>query len=218
MRMTAKTESNKQRVRRQGPEWERARKQALRRDQFRCQGCTAHPGKTHGVDLQVHHIVPVSDGGTNDLDNLLTLCNSCHWTVHRYEDEFDELDLTVLEQHESYSLSTFDYRKDVEELSEAAERVCKLLIDNGPMKLENIIEESGYSRGYVQQQLDTLKFGKFVCRVRRGVYAYIPSKEYRELSKRESDETGRISVSVWNPGKQVEITEFVDDPREVDDD
>jgi len=202
-------------VSRNSAEWDRAREQALKRDQYRCQACTAHPGKTSGVDLQVHHIHPIDDGGTHRLDNLLTLCNSCHWTVHRYEDEYDELDLSVLEQHESTSLSLVDYRKDVDELRGAGREVCELLIENGPMQLKDIAEKSGYSRSYVQQQLESLRFARFACRVRRGVYAYIPTREYRELQVRDADETGRKEVAVWDPGEQVGLYEFVA-PRDTE--
>ena len=30
------------------------------------------------LKLQLHHIVWVQDGGSNDLDNLLALCANCH--------------------------------------------------------------------------------------------------------------------------------------------
>ena len=31
----------------------------------------------------VHHIIPVKDGGTNDEDNLICLCRSCHQKAHK---------------------------------------------------------------------------------------------------------------------------------------
>ena len=34
--------------------------------------------------LEVHHVVPRANGGTNDLSNLLTLCPDCHEDVHAY--------------------------------------------------------------------------------------------------------------------------------------
>lgn len=34
------------------------------------------------VHLQVHHIVPQSEGGTDDSDNLIALCLTCHSDVH----------------------------------------------------------------------------------------------------------------------------------------
>jgi len=32
---------------------------------------------------EVHHILPVSKGGTNDFDNLLSLCKRCHSAITR---------------------------------------------------------------------------------------------------------------------------------------
>jgi len=198
----------KQKVSRDSPEWRRARGAALKRDQYRCQHCTANPSKTPNVDLQVHHILPVNKGGRHNLNNLVTVCNSCHWRLHKYEDEYEHLTVSILEDDDTPSWGIRDSRPDVEDLRDASQEVVEVLIENGPTQLKDIIEETGYSRGYVQQILDSLKLGKFVCRVRRGVYAYIPTVEFRELHTREGDETGRIQVSIWDPGEQVSISYF----------
>jgi len=42
------------------------------RDAYRCRNCGTH------MNLTVDHIVPVSGGGTNDAENLQTLCQSCN--------------------------------------------------------------------------------------------------------------------------------------------
>jgi 5-methylcytosine-specific restriction endonuclease McrA len=34
-------------------------------------------------DLQIHHIVPICSGGSNDIANLIPLCPECHTIVHR---------------------------------------------------------------------------------------------------------------------------------------
>lgn len=42
----------------------------------------------------VHHIIPVCNGGKNDLENLITLCPNCHRLAHRNllsEDKLKEL-------------------------------------------------------------------------------------------------------------------------------
>ena len=31
---------------------------------------------------QVHHVKPLSEGGTNDFENLMSLCKSCHSRIH----------------------------------------------------------------------------------------------------------------------------------------
>jgi DEAD/DEAH box helicase domain-containing protein len=70
-----------------GPNWQDQRLLALERDKYRCRTCgaEARPGK----GLHVHHLRPFREyrfmPGTNtayiqanDLDNLVTLCPSCH--------------------------------------------------------------------------------------------------------------------------------------------
>ena len=57
--------------------WRVARTAARQRDGQRCRGC----GGTQG--LQVHHVTPISEGGERyALDNLVTLCSSCHAQQH----------------------------------------------------------------------------------------------------------------------------------------
>jgi hypothetical protein len=47
----------------------------FKRDSFACQYCGATPP---GVVLEVDHIHPVSQGGKNTLDNLITACFDCN--------------------------------------------------------------------------------------------------------------------------------------------
>lgn len=54
-----------------------ARAHALDRDNYTCQCC----GKKH-VRLEVHHIIFRSKGGSDELDNLITLCEKCHSAIH----------------------------------------------------------------------------------------------------------------------------------------
>jgi len=49
------------------------RYQVLRRDNFTCQVC-----KTSGVPIEVDHIIPISRGGTDRIENLQTLCVPCN--------------------------------------------------------------------------------------------------------------------------------------------
>lgn len=58
-------------------QWEILRKIILKRDKYTCQNCYAA-----NLQLDVHHIVPVGNHGTNHLSNLVTLCNPCHILVH----------------------------------------------------------------------------------------------------------------------------------------
>ena len=58
-------------------EWGRIRGQVLDRDGWRCTEC----GKAGA--LEVHHVVELHQGGTNDAGNLRTLCRGCHIAAHK---------------------------------------------------------------------------------------------------------------------------------------
>lgn len=47
----------------------------FKRDGFACQYCGAHPPN---AVLEVDHVKAVSNGGTNDIDNLVTACFPCN--------------------------------------------------------------------------------------------------------------------------------------------
>jgi 5-methylcytosine-specific restriction endonuclease McrA len=56
------------------------RRRVLTSARHKCQG----KGCDHTQFLEVHHIIPRSRGGTNDLSNLQVLCSACHALVHRF--------------------------------------------------------------------------------------------------------------------------------------
>lgn len=77
--------------------WAELRLKAIKRDSYTCQDCgyqapygysparigkySSWPAKHWRTDkgLEVHHIIPISEGGPEfDLDNLITLCYDCH--------------------------------------------------------------------------------------------------------------------------------------------
>lgn len=59
-----------------GHSWRKVRKQALERDQYLCQECLKHGIATLATD--VDHIINKAQGGTDELNNLQSLCNPCH--------------------------------------------------------------------------------------------------------------------------------------------
>jgi hypothetical protein len=50
----------------------------LKRDNYKCQICGKSPSTYPELSLEVDHILPVSKGGTNDIENLQTLCFYCN--------------------------------------------------------------------------------------------------------------------------------------------
>lgn len=46
---------------------------------FKCVGCCAYCGAEIGIDdMQVDHVVPLRNGGRDELDNMLPACRSCN--------------------------------------------------------------------------------------------------------------------------------------------
>lgn len=71
------------REKRTAASWAKARDAALERDNYACQG--SEFGLRH-ICLggnHVHHLRTRALGGTDDLDNLLTVCLAAHDLIHR---------------------------------------------------------------------------------------------------------------------------------------
>lgn len=65
-----------------GSAWDRLRETILQRDDYLCQQCLRDgrltPLKVRPYDHAVDHIIPKAKGGTDDPDNLQSLCAPCH--------------------------------------------------------------------------------------------------------------------------------------------
>jgi 5-methylcytosine-specific restriction protein A len=59
-----------------GRPWRRKREAVMRRDSYLCQHCRDKGRMTTATE--VHHIVGLAEGGTDDEGNLISLCNPCH--------------------------------------------------------------------------------------------------------------------------------------------
>jgi len=47
------------------------------RDNHICQNC-----KSDKESLEAHHIVPLANGGSDTMDNMVALCDGCHQSIH----------------------------------------------------------------------------------------------------------------------------------------
>ena len=59
--------------------FENTKAKVLNRDNYTCQCCK---GKRKDSKLEVHHIIFRSQGGSDEEENLITLCHTCHWKLH----------------------------------------------------------------------------------------------------------------------------------------
>jgi hypothetical protein len=56
------------------------RRAVLERDGHRCRAAGCRSSRF----LSVHHVVPREAGGSNDVENLITLCSGCHRVAHEH--------------------------------------------------------------------------------------------------------------------------------------
>lgn len=59
-----------------GYAWRKRREKALKRDQYLCQVCKRQGYLTPATE--VDHIINKAHGGTDDIDNLQSICRACH--------------------------------------------------------------------------------------------------------------------------------------------
>lgn len=57
--------------------WRELREAIFSRDGYTCQYCGAY-----AVNLQCDHVIPISRGGSNDPENLVTACQRCNQSKH----------------------------------------------------------------------------------------------------------------------------------------
>ena len=55
--------------------WAKLRHKACLRTAYKCEACGVQGNKWNTT---AHHMIPRRDGGTDDLENLMCLCESCH--------------------------------------------------------------------------------------------------------------------------------------------
>lgn len=145
------------------------------RDAFTCRMCGCDVDKRMfepGATANIHHIIPVSNGGETIPGNLVTLCGGCHRRLHR-----DGLDT------ESFDVSGKDWMHHnvlltdsmVEMLDWFAEQPCSCAT------IGHISDATGWSRETVRSNLKQLRAGDYAER------RYSPTGEYRLIGDPRND-------------------------------
>ena len=82
--------------------WLSLRRRVFKRDKFQCQRCKNFFGE-NGLLLQAHHIIPRPQGKTI-MNNLISLCNTCHDLVeiNGFDFEFIKGDIKVMAKNNDW--------------------------------------------------------------------------------------------------------------------
>lgn len=62
--------------------WDGLRHRCYELDDYTCVCCRRDRGDSTRLPLMAHHVVPLSQGGSNNLSNLRTVCRDCHELIH----------------------------------------------------------------------------------------------------------------------------------------
>lgn len=115
----------------------KTRFEVLKRDSFTCQYCSAKPPK---VPLEIDHINPISKGGTNDIDNLITSCFDCN--RGKSDNLLDSIPNTLIEKSTRKRLAQEQYDEYQKLLNKETRQLKKNV-----KTIENIFSDffDGYS-------------------------------------------------------------------------
>lgn len=117
--------------------------QILERDNFTCQYCGQ---KAPNVTLEVDHILPIEDGGTDESNNLKTSCFACNR---------GKSGLSVIVRKSKRSIKT--YIAPVSPVFSRQDSILGLLISKGSATLQELAEFSNISKNNAQVTLYRLR-------------------------------------------------------------
>jgi len=109
----------------------KTRFEVFKRDSFTCCYCGA---KTPNVVLEIDHIIPVSKGGSNSLDNLVTSCFDCN--RGKSNNDLSSVPLTIIQKTEIAAEKEAQYLEFKKVQSKIEKR-----IDNEIQKLCEVYED-----------------------------------------------------------------------------
>jgi hypothetical protein len=114
----------------------------FKRDSFQCQYCGQFPPK---VILEIDHVHPVSKGGSNDIDNLLTACFDCN--RGKSNGLITSIPLSVTEKTEAL-LEKQEQVKAYEKLIKSIKRKTQKNIDLVEMAFQEVYENSSFTNTF----------------------------------------------------------------------
>ena len=146
--------------------------EVFKRDAFVCQYCGAHPPS---VILHVDHIHPVSKGGGNDIDNLVTACEACN--QGKSARVLGDVPQTLKDKAASVRESEEQLR-GYHEVLEAR----RLRIENEAWDVAEVFDPGCSDRGFNKKDLSSIKV--FVSKL--GVYECLEAAERADAKRPNS--------------------------------
>ena len=190
------------------------RHKVFQRDGYRCRECGASKDET---SLEIDHIVPVARGGTNDIDNLQTLCRECNrmkhtdeWvggvnTVEVAENELNNLKNQINDLEENLKCATdkndiLDYKFKIKKLNKLIPEAQKKLDD---LRHEAKINEKRLQDNQIKEVLFKELYVEFDEEILKNVF------DYFNLDESSDEENLRLLVDKYSREKIFKIIDLV---------
>lgn len=106
----------------EGVEYTKVRKEVLSRDGHQCINCSSTK------DLEIHHIVPISKSGTNEISNLVSVCSDCHYYIHGKTPARKTENQATFKRELRWIPSHQDIREFINSISHPAEKAIAMTI------------------------------------------------------------------------------------------
>jgi DNA-binding transcriptional ArsR family regulator len=136
----------------------------MERDGYTCQECGTEVGSEDSEipTANVHHIEPISEGGSNEKENLITLCTGCHEDKHVTGIGRTSEAITVISRATGKEIELID--TDVNILDE---------LKKGRNTPTNLSRRVDISRNYASARLKRLVEHDYVEKPDRGLYELV---------------------------------------------
>lgn len=122
--------------------WDSLSKQTKERDNWTCQKCGDQGGPYGNATVSAHHMVPKSDGGKDKLDNLITVCHSCHEEEHGHHIPAGSGSGTYYGTSDEYADTTVDQLSEVEDSLSETEDSPETTADSAVVESDHPTEKS----------------------------------------------------------------------------
>lgn len=187
--------------------WRETREGVLDRDDHSCRHCGVGEQVAHR--LEVHHILPVEEGGGDNRSNLLTLCERCHKAIHRLHSG-ESYPIDVLENPEEYS--TYTPSDEEEEILQVMKQGRTSSCPWGFATPAHLREKTGISKGNIEYHLRQLREAGWIERENRGLY------RFREDPRDEAPVRDKIKAAArerWGEAFRIKEEHYTDGTSEV---
>jgi predicted ArsR family transcriptional regulator len=137
------------------------------------------------VDLEIHHRVPKSEGGTDQPSNLMLVCRQCHQRHHGNTPSDRAVEAESPADEDSSDEAASETRTPLEPRSspnETDSEILSIIEDEGPVPTGVIAEQVGCSKQHVRRQCWKLSGEQLIAPTKNEQWELLESASNQEIT------------------------------------